>query len=91
MLVYDVSRLPCREQVPWHRQHCADHAATLAADVELPAWEPFDAFAHHRHMGALRISCLRAALAARAGEEVRVLSATRAELDADAAAYAATL
>lgn len=50
MLIYDVSRLPYGEQVRWRQQHCPDHAATLAADVELPAWEPFDAFAHHQHI-----------------------------------------
>jgi 8-oxo-dGTP pyrophosphatase MutT (NUDIX family) len=54
--------------------------AAWVAPADLPAY-----------MGALRISRLHAALAARAGGEVRVLSATRAELQADAAAYAATL
>ncbi|WP_052442331.1 NUDIX domain-containing protein [Streptacidiphilus neutrinimicus] len=41
------------------------------------------------YTGALRVSRIRAALAARAGDEVRVLSATRAEMDADAAAFTA--
>ncbi|MFF0413127.1 NUDIX domain-containing protein [Kitasatospora sp. NPDC004745] len=54
--------------------------AAWVAPADLPAYT-----------GALRLSRLRAALAARAGGEVRVLSATRAELAADAAAYAATL
>jgi 8-oxo-dGTP pyrophosphatase MutT (NUDIX family) len=54
--------------------------AAWVAPADLPAY-----------MGTLRISRLRAALAARAGGEVQVLSATRAELAADAAAYAATL
>ncbi|WP_052434596.1 NUDIX domain-containing protein [Streptacidiphilus melanogenes] len=41
------------------------------------------------YTGELRVSRILAALAARAGEEVRLLSATRAELDADAAAFTA--
>ncbi|WP_052441095.1 NUDIX domain-containing protein [Streptacidiphilus anmyonensis] len=41
------------------------------------------------YTGALRISRIHAALAARTGGEVRVLSATRTELDADAAAFTA--
>lgn len=43
------------------------------------------------YMGGLRVSRIRGALEARAGGEVRVLSATRAELQADAEAYATEL
>jgi 8-oxo-dGTP pyrophosphatase MutT (NUDIX family) len=52
--------------------------AAWVAPADLPAYT-----------GALRVSRLHAALAARTGAEVRILSATRAELDADAATYSA--
>lgn len=50
MLVYDLSGLPYREHLRWRRQHCPDHADSSAADLELPGWERFDAFAHHQHI-----------------------------------------
>ncbi|MFE9424903.1 NUDIX domain-containing protein [Kitasatospora sp. NPDC006697] len=60
-----------------------------ADEIRDAAWvDPADLPAY---MGALRMSRLRAALAARSGGEVRVLSATRAELGADAAAYTAAV
>jgi hypothetical protein len=50
MLVYDLRGLPYHEHVRWRRQHCPDHADSSAADLELPGWERFDAFAHHQHI-----------------------------------------
>jgi len=50
MAVYDLTGLPYTCQLRWRTQHCTVHAGTAAPDIALTAWEPFDPFAHHRHI-----------------------------------------
>lgn len=50
MLVRDLTWLTYADQLRWRHQHCPAHACGSAADVVLPEWEPFDAFAHHQHI-----------------------------------------
>ncbi|MFZ4240373.1 hypothetical protein ACOZGD_35060 [Streptomyces murinus] len=49
--VYDLSSLPCTEQLRWRTQRCTTHAVTTgAADLALAEWEPFDRLKHHAHL-----------------------------------------
>ncbi|MFC1421268.1 DUF6083 domain-containing protein [Streptacidiphilus cavernicola] len=50
MAVYDLTALPYPSQLRWRAQHCTFHADSRAADIAVTAWEPFDPFAHHRHV-----------------------------------------
>ncbi|WP_327072122.1 DUF6083 domain-containing protein [Kitasatospora purpeofusca] len=50
MAVYDLTHLPVTEQLRWRGQRCPSHAYSRAADIALTQWEPFDAFAHRRHI-----------------------------------------
>ncbi len=50
ILVRDLTGIPYSDQLRWRHQHCPAHATTRAADLALPEWEPFDAFAHHQHI-----------------------------------------
>ena len=51
MAVYDLSGLPYSEQLRWHAQRCAAHAAApTAADAAMKEWEIFDARVHHQHI-----------------------------------------
>ncbi|MGW3835135.1 DUF6083 domain-containing protein [Streptomyces microflavus] len=50
MAVYDLTHLPCTEQLRWRHQHCPGHATSSAADLALTEWEPFDLWLHHQHI-----------------------------------------
>ncbi|MGW0316039.1 DUF6083 domain-containing protein [Streptomyces flavidovirens] len=51
MAVYDLTHLPYAEQLRWHTQYCAAHAADPdAARLALADWEVFDARLHHHHI-----------------------------------------
>ncbi|MFF3277338.1 DUF6083 domain-containing protein [Streptomyces chrestomyceticus] len=52
MVVYDLSHLPCSEQLRWRAQRCPAHVTGSAADLTLPEWEPFDPLAHAAHIRA---------------------------------------
>ncbi|WP_221354821.1 DUF6083 domain-containing protein [Streptomyces beigongshangae] len=52
MAVYSLSALPYQEQLRWRAQRCEQHAAaTVAGDLAVADWEPFDPIRHHEHIG----------------------------------------
>ena len=53
MAVYDLTHVPCAEQLRWRTQRCSAHAAApAAADLALADWEVFDPLLHHQHIHA---------------------------------------
>ncbi|MER5944309.1 DUF6083 domain-containing protein [Streptomyces sp. NPDC001928] len=51
MAVYDLSHLPCSEQLRWRAQRCPQHSASPgAADLALTGWQPFDPLLHAPHI-----------------------------------------
>lgn len=51
MAVYDLGSLSYADQLRWHAQRCAAHAAApAAADAAMKEWEVFDVRVHHRHI-----------------------------------------